>query len=67
MNILDALVDFFEKLAEKYNFDEAEQAEFREILFAGENARNAEPMYDAEATEMVEEEEGTEDGEEEED
>jgi hypothetical protein len=65
MNILDALVDFFEKLAEKYNFDESEQAEFREILFAGENARNAEPMYDSEATEMVEEEGEVEDGEEE--
>ncbi|MBO7513760.1 MAG: hypothetical protein J6T54_12495 [Fibrobacter sp.] len=65
MNLLDALVDFFEKLAEKYNFDEEEQAEFRELLFSAENARNdSEPMYDSEATEMVEEEEVEEDGEE---
>lgn len=67
MNLLDALVDFFERLAEKYGFDEGEQAEFRELLFSAENARNeAEPMYDAEATDMVEEEEVEEDGEEEE-
>ena len=54
-DFLTAIVDFFEKLAEKYEFDENEQAEFREILFGGENARNAGPMYDAEAVEMVEE------------
>lgn len=53
-DFLTAIVDFFEKLAEKYEFDENEQAEFREILFGGENARNAGPMYDAEAVEMVE-------------
>lgn len=65
MNITDALVDFFGRLAEKYNFDEEEQAEFREMLFAIENARNSgEPMYDENATEMVEEVE--EDGEDEE-
>lgn len=56
VDILDALVDFFERLADKYNFDEDEQAEFREMLFAAENVRNAgEPVYDANATEMVEE------------
>jgi hypothetical protein len=65
MSLLDALVDFFEKLAEKYKFDESEQAEFRELLFSAENARNdGEPMYDEQATDMVEEEE-VEDGEEE--
>lgn len=53
-DFLTAIVDFFEKLAEKYEFDENEQAEFREILFGGENARNEGPMYDAEAVEMVE-------------
>ena len=53
-DFLTAIVDFFEKLAEKYEFDEDEQAEFREILFGGENARNEGPMYDAEAVEMVE-------------
>lgn len=53
-DFLTAIVDFFEKLAEKYEFDENEQAEFREILFGGENARNDGPMYDAEAVEMVE-------------
>lgn len=53
-DFLTAIVDFFEKLAEKYEFDEEEQAEFREILFGGENARNEGPMYDAEAVEMVE-------------
>ena len=63
-DFLTAIVDFFEKLAEKYEFDENEQAEFREILFGGENARNAGPMYDAEAIEMVED---TEEPEEEED
>ncbi|MBQ2436802.1 MAG: hypothetical protein II265_01795 [Clostridia bacterium] len=56
VDILDALVDFFERLADKYNFDEDEQAEFRKMLFAAENVRNAgEPVYDANATEMVEE------------
>lgn len=56
VDILDALVDFFERLADKYNFDEDEQAEFREMLFAAENVRNAgDPVYDANATEMVEE------------
>lgn len=59
-DFLTAIVDFFEKLAEKYEFDENEQAEFREILFGGENARNAGPMYDAEAVEMVEDTEETE-------
>lgn len=54
-DFLTAIVDFFEKLAEKYEFTEDESAEFREILFGGENARNAGPMYDAEAVEMVEE------------
>ena len=54
-DFLTAIVDFFEKLAEKYEFTEDEAAEFREILFGGENARNAGPMYDAEAVEMVEE------------
>ena len=53
-DFLTAIVDFFEKLSEKYEFDETEQAEFREILFGGENARNEGPMYDAEAVEMVE-------------
>ena len=53
-DFLTAIVDFFEKLAEKYEFTEDEAAEFREILFGGENARNAGPMYDAEAVEMVE-------------
>ena len=60
-DFLTAIVDFFEKLAEKYEFTEDEAAEFREILFCGENARNAGPMYDAEAVEMVEETEETED------
>ena len=54
-DFLTAIVDFFEKLAEKYEFTEDEAAEFREILFGGENARNAGPMYDAKAVEMVEE------------
>lgn len=54
-DFLTAIVDFFEKLAEKYEFTEDEAAEFREILFGGENARNAGPMYDAEAVEMVDE------------
>jgi hypothetical protein len=53
-DFLTAIVDFFEKLAEKYEFTEDEAAEFREILFGGENARNDGPMYDAEAVEMVE-------------
>lgn len=60
-DFLTAIVDFFEKLAEKYEFTEDEAAEFREILFGGENARNAGPMYDAEAVEMVEEPETEED------
>jgi hypothetical protein len=65
-DFLTAIVDFFEKLAEKYKFTEDEAAEFREILFGGENARNAGPMYDAEAVEMVEETEPEEPEEEEE-
>jgi len=65
-DFLTAIVDFFEKLAEKYEFTEDEAAEFREILFGGENARNAGPMYDAEAVEMVEEPEEPEEPEEEE-
>ena len=60
-DFLTAIVDFFEKLAEKYEFTEDEAAEFREILFGGENARNDGPMYDAEAVEMVEEPEENED------
>lgn len=62
-DFLTAIVDFFEKLAEKYEFTEDEAAEFREILFGGENARNAGPMYDAEAVEMVEEPEEPEENE----
>lgn len=62
-DFLTAIVDFFEKLAEKYEFDENEQAEFREILFGGENARNEGPMYDAEAVEMVEDTEEPEESE----
>lgn len=62
-DFLTDIVDFFEKLAEKYEFDENEQAEFREILFGGENARNAGPMYDAEAVEMVEDTEEPEENE----
>jgi hypothetical protein len=63
-DFLTAIVDFFEKLAEKYEFTEDEAAEFREILFGGENARNAGPMYDAEAVEMVDETEEPEENEE---
>ncbi len=62
-DFLTAIVDFFEKLAEKYEFTEDEAAEFREILFGGENARNAGPMYDAEAVEMVEDTEEPEENE----
>lgn len=62
-DFLTAIVDFFEKMAEKYGFTEDEAAEFREILFGGENARNAGPMYDAEAVEMVEETEEPEENE----
>lgn len=62
-DFLTAIVDFFEKLAEKYEFTEDEEAEFREILFGGENARNAGPMYDAEAVEMVEDTEEPEENE----
>lgn len=62
VDFLDSLVDFFERLADKYNFDENEQAEFRQMLFTAENIRNAgEPVYDANATEMVEEDEYGED------
>jgi hypothetical protein len=63
-DFLTAIVDFFEKLAEKYEFTEDEAAEFREILFGGENARNAGPMYDAEAVEIVDETEEPEENEE---
>jgi hypothetical protein len=63
-DFLTAIVDFFEKLAEKYEFTEDEAAEFREILFGGENARNAGPIYDAEAVEMVDEPEEPEEEEE---
>lgn len=56
-DLITTLVDYFERLSDKYGFDEDEQAEFREIIFGAENARDAaEPMYDAEAVEMVEEE-----------
>ena len=51
----------------EYEFDENEQAEFREILFGGENARNEGPMYDAEAVEMVESEPEPDETEDEED
>jgi hypothetical protein len=63
-DFLTAIVDFFEKMAEKYEFTEDEAAEFREILFGGENARNAGPIYDAEAVEMVDETEEPEENEE---
>jgi hypothetical protein len=63
-DFLTAIVDFFEKLAEKYEFTEDEAAEFREILFGGENARNAGPIYDAEAVDMVDEPEEPEEEEE---
>lgn len=60
-DFITTLVDFFEKIAEKYGpLDEEDQAEFREIVFGAENSRNDGPMYDETAEAMVEEEEETE-------
>ena len=67
-DIIDSLVDTLDELSDKYGFTEEENARIREHIFGLENIRNAgEPIYDAEAEEMVveEPEEGDEDGEEE--
>jgi hypothetical protein len=67
-DIIDSLVDTLDELSDKYGFTEEENARIREHIFGLENIRNAEePIYDAEAEEMVleEEPEGDEDGEEE--
>ena len=67
-DIIDSLVDTLDELSEKYGFTDEENARIREHIFGLENIRNAEePIYDAEAEEMVveEEPEGDEDGEEE--
>lgn len=66
-DIIDSLVDTLDELSDKYGFTEEENARIREHIFGLENIRNAEePIYDAEAEEMVveEEPEGDEDGEE---
>jgi hypothetical protein len=67
-DIIDSLVDTLHELSDKYGFTDEENARIREHIFGLENIRNAEePLYDAEAEEMVAEEEpeGDEDGEEE--
>lgn len=67
-DIIDSLVDTLDELSDKYGFTDEENARIREHIFGLENIRNAEePIYDAEADEMVveEEPEGDEDGEEE--
>lgn len=66
-DIIDSLVDTLEELSDKYGFTDEENARIREHIFGLENIRNAEePIYDAEADEMVvEEPEGDDDGEEE--
>lgn len=67
-DIIDSLVDTIDELSDKYGFTDEENARIREHIFGLENIRNAEePIYDAEAEEMVveEEPEGDEDGEEE--
>jgi hypothetical protein len=66
-DVIDTLVDTLDSLSEKYGFTDEENAVIRECIFGIENVRNAEePLYDAEAEEMVvEEPEGDEDGEEE--
>jgi hypothetical protein len=67
-DIIDSLVDTLDELSDKYGFTDEENARIREHIFGLENIRNAEePIYDAEAEEMVveEEPEGDEDGEEE--
>lgn len=67
-DIIDSLVDTLDELSDKYGFTDEENARIREHIFGLENIRNAEePIYDAEAEEMVveEEPEGEEDGEEE--
>jgi hypothetical protein len=66
-DIIDSLVDTLDELSDKYGFTDEENARIREHIFGLENIRNAEePIYDAEADEMVveEEPEGDEDGEE---
>jgi hypothetical protein len=65
-DIIDSLVDTLDELSDKYGFTEEENARIREHIFGLENIRNAEePIYDAEAEEMVvEEPEGDDDGEE---
>jgi hypothetical protein len=64
---IDNLVDTLDYLSDKYGFTDEDNARIRECIFGIENVRNAEePLYDAEAEEMVvEEPEGDEDGEEE--
>lgn len=67
-DIIDSFVDTLDGLSDKYGFTDEENARIRELIFGLENIRNAgEPIYDAEADEMVveEEPEGDEDGEEE--
>lgn len=67
-DIIDSLVDTLDELSDKYGFTDEENARIREHIFGLENIRNAEePIYDAEAEEMVveEEPEGDDDGEEE--
>jgi hypothetical protein len=66
-DIIDSLVDTLDELSDKYGFTDEEKARIREHIFGLENIRNAEePIYDAEAEEMVvEEPEGDDDGEEE--
>lgn len=67
-DIIDSFVDTLDELSDKYGFTDEENARIREHIFGLENIRNAEePIYDAEAEEMVveEEPEGDEDGEEE--
>ena len=66
-DIIDSFVDTLDELSEKYGFTDEEKARIRELIFGLENIRNAEePIYDAEAEEMVvEEPEGEEDAEEE--
>lgn len=68
IDIIEEFVDFGEYISDKYNLDEGDRAKWREIVFGLENARNAEPMYDKDAVEMVEmEEEGGEEDYDEED
>ena len=67
-DIIDSLVDTLDELSDKYGFTEEENARIREHIFGLENIRNAEePIYDAEAEEMVveDEPEGEDDAEEE--